>query len=182
MTERDPLRMSTGEVKNGVVNNACQPSGGPERQLRPYCFFSRPRIPCARPQKGQPSARETKPFLTGFSPAYCHSIVTVRRSRLTERAAGMAGWQGETTIISTPPNPTTPHPQRESGHSQGTPAQRSLAAGLRRKARTMLQQAFCAGDAGQATERTCWCRLTLEADPRFVPVRSRVRWWAGITS
>jgi hypothetical protein len=40
--------------------------------------------------------------------------VTVRRHRLTVREAGMARWQGETTIISIPPNPTTPHPQRES--------------------------------------------------------------------
>ena len=28
--------------------------------------------------------------------------------------AGMAGWQGETTINSNPPNPTTPHLERES--------------------------------------------------------------------
>jgi REP element-mobilizing transposase RayT len=40
--------------------------------------------------------------------------VTVRRGRLTVRGTGVAGWQGETTIISNAPNPTPPHPQRES--------------------------------------------------------------------
>src|SRR5438876_3456762 len=60
-------------------------------------------------------------------------IVTVRRSRLTLRPAGLAGWRGETTIISIPHDPATPHSQRESWDSQRTPAQRALAAGLRRK-------------------------------------------------
>jgi hypothetical protein len=41
-------------------------------------------------------------------------IVTVRRGRLTLRGEGVAGWQGETTIISIPHHPTPPHPQRES--------------------------------------------------------------------
>src|SRR5258708_1801861 len=66
--------------------------------------------------------------------------VTVRRGRLTLRGEGVAGWQGETTIISIPHNPTPPHPQRESRDSQRTPAQRALAAGLRWKARTVLHQ------------------------------------------
>ena len=43
-----------------------------------------------------------------------HLSVTVRRRRLTVRGAGVAGWQGETTIISIPHNPTPPHLQRES--------------------------------------------------------------------
>src|ERR1035441_5295543 len=37
-----------------------------------------------------------------------HLSVTVRRRRLTVRGAGVAGWQGETTIISIPHNPTPP--------------------------------------------------------------------------
>ena len=52
----------------------------------------------------------------------------------------MAGWQGETTIISIPHTPRTPHPQRESGDFQRTPAQRAFASGLRPKARTVLRQ------------------------------------------
>src|ERR1035441_7108088 len=36
------------------------------------------------------------------------STVTVWRRRLTVRGAGVAGWQGETTIISIPHNPTPP--------------------------------------------------------------------------
>ena len=46
--------------------------------------------------------------------AYVRSIVTVRRRRLTEREAGMAGWRGETTILSNPHNATTPYLHRES--------------------------------------------------------------------
>ena len=41
-------------------------------------------------------------------------IVTVRRSRLTPREAGVAGWLGETKIISIAPTRATSHPQRES--------------------------------------------------------------------
>ena len=57
--------------------------------------------------------------------------VTVRRSRLTLRVAGLAGWRGETTIISIPHNPATLYPQRESWDSQRTSAQRAFAAGVR---------------------------------------------------
>jgi hypothetical protein len=52
--------------------------------------------------------------VNGIGDAAFEFNVTVRRSRLTVRAAGMAGCRGETTIISIPPNPTTPHLQRES--------------------------------------------------------------------
>ena len=40
--------------------------------------------------------------------------ITVRRCRLTVRGVGVAGWRGETTIISIAHHPTPPHPQRES--------------------------------------------------------------------
>jgi len=40
--------------------------------------------------------------------------VTVRRCRLTLRGEGVAGWQGETTIITIPHATTPPHRQRES--------------------------------------------------------------------
>ena len=43
---------------------------------------------------------------------YCN--VTVRRSRLTLRCGGVAGWQGETTIISIPDATTPPQRQSES--------------------------------------------------------------------
>jgi len=38
-------------------------------------------------------------------------IVTVRRTRLTLRGEGMAGWGGETTIINNPHGPATSHRQ-----------------------------------------------------------------------
>jgi len=41
-------------------------------------------------------------------------FVTVRRSRLTLKGEGVAGWQGETTIITIPRATTPPHRQRES--------------------------------------------------------------------
>jgi len=44
----------------------------------------------------------------------CRSKVTVRRCRLTLRGEGVAGWQGETTIITIPHATTPPHRQRES--------------------------------------------------------------------
>ena len=59
-----------------------------------------------------------KPTVNGvISPFPVAINVTVRRCRLTVMGAGVAGWPGETTIISNPPAPTPPHPQRESGDS-----------------------------------------------------------------
>jgi hypothetical protein len=52
--------------------------------------------------------------LFGFGEHVGPKIVTVRRCRLTVRGVGVAGWRGETTIISNSPNPTPPHLQRES--------------------------------------------------------------------
>ena len=82
----------------------------------------------------------------------------------------MAGWQGETTIISNPHNPTAPHPQRES----------ALLREHRRSGRSLL--AF-AGKHGLCYSRLLrWrCRPgngpnvlgapDTEADPQFVPVK-----------
>jgi hypothetical protein len=39
------------------------------------------------------------------------TFVTVRRSRLTLRGEGVAGWWGETTIINHPCGPATSHPR-----------------------------------------------------------------------
>ena len=55
--------------------------------------------------------------------AMCSNIlfVTVRRSRLTLRGEGVAGWWGETTIINNPHGPATSHPQRDRWDSQKPP-------------------------------------------------------------
>ena len=52
----------------------------------------------------------------------------------------MAGWLGETTILSNRPGSATPQLRRESRYSQTTPAERAIASGLRAKARTVLRE------------------------------------------
>jgi len=51
----------------------------------------------------------------------CRSTVTVRRSRLSLRVEGVAGWWGETTIINNPHGPATSHLQRDRWDSQRSP-------------------------------------------------------------
>ncbi len=48
-------------------------------------------------------------LLSDVESALVQNNVTVRRGRLTVQGAGVAGWQGETTIFSIPDFPATPH-------------------------------------------------------------------------
>ena len=65
-------KMSELKPQAGCLFSVVCVSGRAELPLRPNSSFPHQRISCTLPQKGQSSASETRPFLTGFSRAYCH--------------------------------------------------------------------------------------------------------------